>query len=139
MTYRESFHRKTIVDFLKARTDHPSAAKIYRHLKTKIKNLSLGTVYRNLDILTRQGRIRALNLAQKETRYDGQVVHHAHFICEGCGKIEDLMLQEHCCQLIECLEATGNEVSKFDLELIGRCVACKTGNDDGKSGLRGRD
>ncbi len=126
MTYRESFQRKTIIDFLQARSDHPSAAEIYRQLKTKIKNLSLGTVYRNLDILTRQGRIRALNLAQKETRYDGRVLAHAHFICEGCGKIEDLMLQDHCCQLIGCLEAEGHEVTKFDLELIGRCVHCNT-------------
>lgn len=123
--FRESHQRKAIVNLLKARKDHPSAAMIYEDLRFELPNLSLGTVYRNLEILEKQGRIRILNLAQKEARYDGQMVKHAHFICEHCGTIEDVEMKSDCCQMVNMLESRNYRISKFNLDITGTCPKCK--------------
>lgn len=124
IAFRESAPRKAIVDFLTNRRDHPSATMIFQGLKSKISSLSLGTVYRNLDILTKQGRIRMINIDQKESRYDSHVTSHGHFFCQVCGKLEDISLKQHCCQMVGSLNKQGYSVSAFSLDIKGTCSGC---------------
>lgn len=130
--YRESSQRKAIISFLQGRKDHPSASAIYNVLKQNLPNLSLGTVYRNLEILERQGRIRSLNLAQNEARFDGQVEKHGHFICHKCGQIEDIELKEGCCQLTDVLNEKGHTIEKINIDFIGNCSQCISTSKGGK-------
>lgn len=123
--YRESSQRKIIMQYLSQRTDHPTAASIYAELRQDHPHISLGTVYRNLEILEQQGRILCLHLDPHEARYDGQVEPHAHFHCRRCGRIEDIPLLTHtCCQLPSHLRAAGYSIERYHVDLIGFCPAC---------------
>ena len=87
---RYSRQRELITDIIKGRCDHPTADMIYNSAREIDPNISLGTVYRNLKLLTDEGVIITLETQDKRLHYDGDISRHSHFICEDCGKIIDL-------------------------------------------------
>ena len=82
--------RDAILEYMRQTDAHPSAETVHAGLKATIPYLSLGTVYRNLSLFKQQGMIQSLGSVQGVERFDGNVEPHVHFICTGCGKIQDL-------------------------------------------------
>ena len=87
---RYSRQRELITDIIKGRCDHPTADMIYSSAREIEPSISLGTVYRNLKLLSDEGVIVTLETEDKRLHYDGDVSRHSHFICSDCGKIIDL-------------------------------------------------
>lgn len=87
---KRSRQRDRILAWLRESDQHPTAAEIHDALRPEIPNLSLGTVYRNLDVLVAEGEADEVACATGATRYDGNVEPHHHFTCEGCGRILDV-------------------------------------------------
>ena len=85
-----SRQREAIKEYLIGKTDHPTADMVYLGLVPKFPNLSLGTVYRNLTLLSDKGEILRLRLGDGVDHFDGNVMPHLHFICKGCGQVMDL-------------------------------------------------
>lgn len=85
-----TIQRKIILEALKANKEHPSADALYDIVREKLPRISLGTVYRNLDLLSRQGIINQLEGLDGQKRFDYRTEPHPHFCCELCGKIEDV-------------------------------------------------
>lgn len=85
-----SRQREAIKEFLMERKDHPTADMVYLGLLEKFPNLSLGTVYRNLTLLSDTGEINRLRLGDGVDHFDGNTMPHYHFICEKCGRVMDL-------------------------------------------------
>ena len=90
---RYSRQREAILKNLRHRTDHPSADMVYESLRHEIPNISLGTVYRNLNNLSENGSILRFAVGGKE-HFDGNITPHIHFICTDCGAIQDVF---HAC------------------------------------------
>ncbi|MCX8074810.1 MAG: transcriptional repressor [Clostridia bacterium] len=84
-----SKQREKIQEYLKSVKTHPTANQIYSELIKEIPNLSLGTVYRNLDNLYTQGLIKKVRTYDDTDRFDGDLSMHYHVVCACCGKIED--------------------------------------------------
>lgn len=76
------------------RTDHPTAETIYENLRKEYPKISLGTVYRNLSLLTDIGEIQTISTGIGPDRFDGNVLPHYHFICKHCGQVMDLNVQQ---------------------------------------------
>lgn len=55
--------------------------------------VSLGTVYRNLEVLVAEGEVREVLVAGRPARYDARIDPHHHFCCDVCGAIVDVDLQ----------------------------------------------
>ncbi len=89
-TLKYSRQREAIVDSLKNRTDHPTAEMVYNDIKKIYPNISLGTVYRNLALLSENGIIIRINCGDDAERFDGNTQPHYHFICRECGNVLDL-------------------------------------------------
>ena len=87
---RYSHQRELIMNIIKGRKDHPTADMIYSSAREAEPNISLGTVYRNLKLLSEDGSIITLETEDKRLHYDGDTSRHSHFICSRCGKIIDL-------------------------------------------------
>lgn len=88
--HRMTKQRKLILEVLRNTNTHPTADWIYEQVKKEIPNISLGTVYRNLRLLSEMGKIRVLDFGSSYSRFDGNSHHHYHFICDNCEKIYDL-------------------------------------------------
>lgn len=71
---------------------HPTAETVYGMLKKDYPNLSLGTVYRNLQVLSEMGFIKRLSFNNKPDRYDGNTEPHYHGVCERCGEVVDMFV-----------------------------------------------
>ena len=124
--YRMTKQKKVILDVLKGTKSHPTADWVYDKVKKKIPNISLGTVYRNLNILKSQGEIKELCFGKGFSRFDGNAANHYHFTCATCGRILDV----EPCQLTEIEDLVTNRmgvrVESHRLEFYGACPDCIT-------------
>jgi Fe2+ or Zn2+ uptake regulation protein len=82
--------RERLLELLRSSLAHPTAAELHDAARPEFPALSLATVYRNLDVLISEGMIEAVPCEGGATRYDGNPVPHHHFVCDGCGAIEDV-------------------------------------------------
>ena len=85
-----SKQRESIKNFLVTRYDHPTAETVYLNIRKEFPNISLGTVYRNLNLLAEIGEIQKLSPGIGPDRFDGNPAPHYHFICRHCGCVMDL-------------------------------------------------
>ncbi len=90
--FRMTRQRQIILDELKKNYDHPSACEIYEKVKMVLPNISLGTVYRNLESLTEQGVIKRLDISSGQRRFDAGMSEHHHIRCTECGRVEDVQV-----------------------------------------------
>ncbi len=89
-TIKYSKQREAIKTYLLNTRSHPTAAKIYEDLRTEYPNISLGTVYRNLNFLVEHGDILKISCNDGSDHYDGNPIPHYHFICRKCNHVSDL-------------------------------------------------
>lgn len=87
---RYSRQRELIYAAVCATDQHPTAEMVYHWLKPTNPNLSLGTVYRNLNLLAEEGVL--VRMPFPVDRYDANTVPHTHFRCKCCGSVFDLDL-----------------------------------------------
>ena len=84
-----SRQRESIKEFLMTRKDHPTADVVYENVRKIYPNISLGTVYRNLSLLSELGEIQKLSNFGGADHFDGCVTPHCHFMCKKCGQVLD--------------------------------------------------
>ena len=103
---------------------HPSADQIYEEVRKKLPNISLGTVYRNLEILTGQGEIQTLEMSGAMKRYDWNPKKHYHIRCTRCGRLDDAPIAPLNQLENELYGATVFTIIGHRLEFVGLCPAC---------------
>ena len=89
-----SRQRESIREFLMTRHDHPTADMVYHHIRQIYPNISLGTVYRNLTLLADLGEISRLRVGDGVDHFDADTRPHYHFVCNECGAVSDLELND---------------------------------------------
>lgn len=123
---RMTKQRKTILKVLKNTDSHPTADEIYEEVKKEIPNISLGTVYRNLNLLADKGKIIVINYANDQSHYDGNTENHYHFRCNNCGDVFDLELDLLDKKVNNKVENNTNfKVENHRLEFYGLCPSCQ--------------
>lgn len=123
-TRRTTLQRTEILEELRAAHNHPTAAELYERLRPRLPRLSLGTVYRNLDVLAAEGLIAKLPVSGAEARYDGMPEPHDHARCRRCGAVADVPSRTISGELSL---PDGFLVEDRRLEYVGVCAACRTG------------
>jgi Fur family ferric uptake transcriptional regulator len=116
-----------ILDELKKASLHPSADEIYELVRSRLPRISLGTVYRNLEILSESGEIQKLELAGSQMRFDGNVVRHYHVRCLRCDKVSDVAISSAPPAGFENIfrVMTDYEIVGHRLEFMGFCPDCR--------------
>ncbi len=118
--------RRIILDELRKTKDHPTADMLYQSVRRHLPRISLGTVYRNLEILAEAGMIRKLEFGgASRMRFDATVSRHSHIRCVACGRIDDFPLDPDLNPEEYTAGINGYEVLGYNLEFYGRCPACK--------------
>ena len=121
--------RDAILSCLRSTEIHPSADWIYETVKKEIPDISLATVYRNLNLFKEQGLIQSLGTVQGVERFDGNTAPHVHYICTGCGKVLDLA-EIHVPEELNASAAmaSGGRVDSCQLTFTGLCKNCLNKN-----------
>ena len=120
---RYSRQRELIYEALRQTEQHPTAEMIYQWLKPANPSLSLGTVYRNLNLLADEGAIR--RMAFPVERYDAKTMPHPHFCCDQCGAVYDLHLPYDAELDRQALLASGHDVTGHEVVFHGICTKCE--------------
>ncbi len=129
MEHRKRKHsrkRDAILACLRSTPTHPSADWIYARLKPEIPDLSLGTVYRNLNLFREEGLIVSVGVVDGLERFDADVSPHMHFICSRCGAVIDAGTAEMSERLALCGARCG-EVESCRITFSGVCSHCASG------------
>lgn len=122
---RYSKQRELIYQCLMETHEHPTAEMLYNWLKPENPSLSLGTVYRNLNLLADEGIITRMPFPVE--RYDANTEPHPHFRCRKCGAVYDLEDVEYDASLDEKIGVlSGHQVDRHDLVFSGICTHCAT-------------
>ncbi len=87
--FKVTTQRIAIYKFVFSRGDHPSTDQIYQVLKKDYPALSLGTVYKTLDLLEKLGLLQKLRFNEDRVRYDPDMELHINMVCSICGQIYD--------------------------------------------------
>lgn len=87
-----SRQREAIKDYLSSVTTHPTADTVYMHIKEEFPNISLGTVYRNLNLLADIGEAIKITTPDGGDRFDARTNPHYHFYCKCCKRMIDRIL-----------------------------------------------
>lgn len=119
-----SHQREQILDWLRATDAHPTAAQIHGALEQLLPHLSLGTVYRNLEVLVAEGEVDEVLAAGGPARYDANLEPHHHFICSACGGIVDVAISVPRGLAKRLAREHGLEADRVQLSFHGRCPAC---------------
>ncbi len=119
---RRSKQRELILEELKGVTCHPTADELYEMVRKRMPNISLGTVYRNLELLASNGVILKIETGGKN-RFDGNSEMHPHVRCTCCGKVDDLHL-EVVPPVPDRQSSQGYEIIGCNIEYFGLCPEC---------------
>jgi len=125
---RTTRQRMVILEELRRHNDHPSADELYTRVRRRLPRISLGTVYRNLEVLSQLGKIQKLELSGSLKRYDGICTKHYHIRCVQCDRVEDAPIAPLNQLEDELYGATVYEIIGHNLEFTGLCPACTKKN-----------
>ncbi len=118
-----------MIEVLQTSRDHPDAAQVHTQVREKLPSVSLGTVYRTLDALVRDGVVMTIERTGQATRYDYKWAdkHHHHAVCRACGAIFDVPAEALPHPPTAALPA-GFQVTDSHLEFLGICARCAEKN-----------
>jgi len=120
-----SRQRQAILEAVQRTNIHPTADDVYTMVRTEYPNISLATVYRNLNLLSELGEIRKIPMPGGSDRFDGRLMPHYHMCCQECGNVFDIYL-EQIGQLDRYIQdTTGFHVGSLELMVRGVCPHCR--------------
>lgn len=126
--------RNAILARLQQSKAHPSAETLFAQLKSEIPDLSMGTVYRNLNLFKQQGLAISVATVSGVERFDGNTDPHVHFVCTGCDAVidlDDIQVPEALCDAASA--CCGGRVDGCQLSFTGLCRECNNQKKRGES------
>ncbi|HTO87679.1 MAG TPA: transcriptional repressor [Thermoanaerobaculia bacterium] len=139
---RQTRQRRLVYETVAETVTHPTAEWVFERVRRRMPRVSLGTVYRNLQLLVAEGLLRSW-MRGRTTRYDADLSAHDHFSCRECGLLLDLERAPRTFSEERRLRARGHEIEDRVLEFVGICRDCrhrrKTGGKKRWPNGRGRN
>ena len=126
---KKSQQRAAIRSYLQTCSDHPTAAEIHQALIKEHPNLSLGTVYRNLNLMVSLGEVQKISFSDEADRYDGTLMPHYHHICTSCGAVHDIQMQQISGVEQLAQNFTEHKITSHQLVFFGTCQDCASAED----------
>lgn len=122
---RMTKQRGLILQVMRETKSHPTADEVYQVVRQRLPKISLGTVYRNLEVLCEQGLIKQVEVGGTQRRYDGIIERHWHARCTHCEQVFDI--PEDAVSIIETglLANFDFAITNYRLELQGICGKCR--------------
>lgn len=124
---RMTDQRRTILEELEKTHEHPNASDLYERVKKRLPHISLGTVYRNLEILSSEGMVKKLDVPSGQMRFDAAMHAHNHIRCISCGKVEDIFMSSDAGLdpiIIQASKVSGYQQAGCTIDLFGICPDC---------------
>ena len=116
---RSSKQRDLVLSIINSQDDHLSVEEIYNIARRIMPKISLGTVYRDINQLVLSKKINKIDTKDGVARYDNVLIKHHYFICEKCGKIDDIYQDFELS-----INMLNHKVLDYDIYFKGICSDC---------------
>lgn len=116
--------RQLIYETVQNSYDHPTADEVFHAVRVKMPNISLGTVYRNLGVLTELHKIRKISVPGQADHFDRMGPWHDHMVCEKCGRMFDITLEAHPPLAEQLAMQSGMRITSYSLVASCICMDC---------------
>ncbi|MDR2007983.1 MAG: transcriptional repressor [Alphaproteobacteria bacterium] len=116
--------REAILAKMRSTRIHPTAEWVFQELKDDYPDLSLATVYRNLNMFKEEGAIISVGTIGGQERFDGFTHPHAHFVCKVCNEIGDISFKNNQLPTMYLDGIENTQVDNVDLTVYGICSNC---------------
>ena len=117
---RNTKQKQMILQIINNSTNHLNAFEVYEKVRKAIPNISLGTVYRNLNMLVEEKKARRLKAANGIDRFDNTKIQHHHFVCMKCGKYYDVFDKIE----LKNLKENYGIIENYEIQINGICNDC---------------
>jgi Fur family ferric uptake transcriptional regulator len=120
--------RELILDALHQIETPATAEEIYERVHTISSSVDISTVYRTLELFQEFNLVSAFDLGDGIRRYEhlGVEAPHHHLICQTCGKVEAVAIDELQPLMHHLIEVYGFVPDANGLTIPGQCKACRT-------------
>jgi Fur family ferric uptake transcriptional regulator len=122
---RNTRQRQLVLEELRKVYSHPTAVGVYDLVRRRLPKISLGTIYRNLELLAQLGMIQKIQTAGAETRFDANPRPHDHVRCVRCGRVDDLPGAPLDRSGAKVHDSGGYQILGCRLEFFGICPRCR--------------
>lgn len=122
MQRRNTAQRQIVYQSL-ASLGHASMDSLIEYIRMNEECISLASIYRNISVLLEEKRIKWVQLGQQEV-LETVKQQHAHFVCEKCGKIFDIVCPQDD-WVKRYAERIPHQIHRYDIALYGECQYCK--------------
>jgi Fe2+ or Zn2+ uptake regulation protein len=103
---------------------HLSAETILERVRSELPGVSLGTIYRTLDILRGIGLVQLFSHAGGAAKYEAALEKHHHLVCTECGELRNVTTSD----LLPLAQSVAREQGYGDVDctlvVTGRCPRC---------------
>jgi Fur family transcriptional regulator, peroxide stress response regulator len=112
---------KVIVDIVYTGEGPLTAEQVYTKARERLPNVSLGTVYRNLNKLVLEGLISEARIGNSAT-FVRHPFSNSHFECSVCHRLFTVPVDLN---VLELSRKSGMKVERWELHLRGVCAECE--------------
>jgi Fe2+ or Zn2+ uptake regulation protein len=121
--YRLTKQRAAVLRALDDGT-HLTAETILERVRAELPGVSLGTIYRTLDILREIGLVQIFSFGGIAARYEATLEKHHHMLCSTCRSLTNVHSGE-LADIAHTIAANeGFSEVDFSLTIVGRCANC---------------
>ncbi len=121
---RKTVQKRAVMEVLKAAKRHLTADEVYEVVRKRVPHISLGTVYRNLEMLVETGQATKVDLGEGKSRFDSRTDRHHHFRCTHCGRIYDVPFFHLDDVASEVMKEAAFKATDIQVILEGICERC---------------
>ena len=114
-------YEKEIYGIITRSTEHLTVEQIYMELKKVYPKVVMSTVYNNVNKLWDARKIHKIYVENMPDRYD-RIVKHDHLVCQRCGKLADISLEDLTASLREQMDG---DFLFYDLKVFYICPDCR--------------
>jgi len=103
---------------------HINIDKLYDEVKQKFNSVSLATIYKNINAMTKNLLLQEIKIANKKSVYEMIKEEHSHFVCNSCGDVIDIQVETK--NITKDMEEKYDfTISQSDVVLSGTCKNCQ--------------
>ena len=122
---RSSNQRSLVQRIVESAHDHPTAQAVFERARKRMPLISLGTVYRNLQLLAEQGLLLERKVGNRPARYEANRYPHYHICCLRCGALEDLSIPYQKVLDRRVQKMVQYKLREHRMEFYGICAQCQ--------------
>ncbi len=102
---------------------HLSIYQIYENMKNRFPSISMATIYKIIEIFLSKNIVAEIHISAGKKRYELKKDHHSHYICDKCGRMFDVYLDEK--SIFEQMKEKGYMPEKCEIYFYGFCQKCR--------------